>query len=498
VKSRPLRLLAFSHSANFGGSEQLLLQLVRELVCDRDTACTVVVPAEGRLTEALRSADLDVWIWPTSWWCESGPVDPEKARRALAAGALEVLRNLGDARSFDPDAVLSITTVIPWGGLAAALLGKPHLWYITDFGGMSRFPPEYYVPFDEVREALRDGTDRLFVVSNAVRERLFPDAEKPPPVVSPHLPSPPPALDGWSGPRSGAIRLTVFGNVRPTKGQWDAAAALAELSRRNLEAELILVGYAGREAEELQEHARELGVADQLRVVGVVPDQHPWMAESDIVLVPSHEETFSLVCLEAQLHAKPLVATRVGGIVEFVHDGVNGLTVPPGDPLALASAVERLIREPGLARRLGEAARNLAIQRFTAEGFSGRVRRMLDDIVPRGARLVTPAPLLAPLEALAAELQQVRQALDELRAQLARAHEERKHAQGEVATLRAERLRTEGEAAALRAELSAESRRRQSTEEKARKLAEGHARITSTRAWRLVQAYWRLANRLRR
>jgi hypothetical protein len=482
--SRPLRLLAFSHSASLGGSEQLLLQLVRELVDQRDVACTVVVPAEGPLAEALRSAGLEVWVWRTGWWCAWGPLDPTKARRTLAAGALGVLRNLGNARAFDPDAVLSITTVVPWGGLTAALLGKPHLWYITDFGGMSRYPPVYHLPFDDIRRVLQEGSDRLFVVSDAVRERLFADAEEPPAVVSPHLPSPPAASVGSSGSSTGITCLTVFGNIRPAKGQWDAVAALAELSRRGLGAQLVLVGNADRGADELREHARSLGVEDRLRVVGMVPDQHPWMAESDIVLVPSHEETFSLVCLEAQLYAKPLVATRVGGIVEFVHDGVNGLTVPPGDPDALASAVESLIREPSLARRLGEEGRRQALLRFTSEGFSGKVRRMLEDAVAAGRQSGMPAPLLAPLEALAVEHEKLRQASKQAQARLAGLHQAHVTAAEKVAE--------------LREELRAERTRREGAEAKARRLTDDLARISRTRAFRLVQAYWRLAMRLRR
>ena len=495
---RPLRLLAFSHSANFGGSEQLLLQLVRELAGDHEVACTVVVPGEGRLAEALRSAGLEAWIWPSRWWCTVGPFDSKAARETLAAGASEVLRGLRDARSFDPDAVLSITTVIPWGGLTAALLGKPHLWYITDFGGRSRFPPEYYLPFEEVRTALREGTDRLFVVSRAVQDRLFADYEVPPPVVPPHLPSPPLGVDRSDRTSSGAPRLAILGNVRRAKGHWDAAAALAELSRRGLEAELVLVGYAEeRETEELLEHAGRLGVQHRLQVLGAVHDQLPWIASSDIVLVPSHEETFSLVCLEAHLHAKPLVATRVGGIVEFVHDGVNGLTVPAGDPQALAAAVERLLRDPELARRLGEEGRRQALRRFTSQGFSGRVRRMLEEVVATGRRCAAPAPLLAPLEALAAEHRDLRQVLGEEQRVCKDLRKASQEAEVRLARAQAQRLRITARAARLRRELRAQRRRSRVAESGARELEETLARISSTRGWRLLQMYWRLATRLR-
>lgn len=479
----PPRLLVFSHSANFGGSEKVLLQLIRELKADRRVSCTVVVPDDGPLPEVLRSEGVEVWVWATSWWCGSDPVDPERTRRILAAGAAEVLHKLGDARSLDPNAILSITTVIPWGALTAALLGKPHLWYVTDFGGATDHPPDYFLPFEDIRRTLQTGADRPFVVSRAVRDRLFHDAAEPPPVIYPHLPTPP-VED--TGPRSdgGPTVLTVFGVVRPSKGQREAVQAVAELARRGIATELVLVGYADPGVEEVQELARTLGVEDRVRLVGTVPDQHPWMARSGIVLVPSHEETFSLVGLEAHLHAKPLVVTRVGGIVEYVQDGVNGLTVPVGDPQALASAVERLVREPDLARRLGDEGRKQAIERFTAERFSGEVRRLLEEVVADGRRCGIPAPLVAPLESLAAQHHALDLALEGARARLARAEEERDEAVSRLGQL-SEALRAERE-------------RCERAEEKARALADGQARVARTRAWRLVQAYWRLAGRFHR
>lgn len=494
----PLRLLVFSHSAQLAGSEQLLLQLVRELVEEQDVACTVVVPAEGPLVAPLRAAGGEVAIWLSEWWCRHGAAAPDEVQRSLASGASTVVRNLAAARAFDPDAVLSITTVIPWGGLTAALLAKPHLWYVTDFGGATADAPEYPFPFEEIRRALIDGSDRVLVVSGAVRERLFSDVDDTL-VVSPHLPLPQPSAAGDERgspsprprPGPGPTRLAVFGNVRPSKGQWDAVAALAEISRRGLAAELLVVGHAGPEADELLEHARGLGVEDRVRILGFVADQRPWMAHSDIVVVPSHEETFSLVCLEAHLLGKPLVATRVGGIGEFVHDGVNGLSVPPRDPAALASAIERLIREPELGRRLTEAGRRQAEERFTAERFSGQVRRTLDEVVARGRRCTTPAPLLAPLESLAVEhqrldreLRELRPVTEDLRTRLAAALDEQQRAARAVDE--------------LRAGLAAEERRRQEVEAETNRCADSLARVTSTRGWRLLDGYWRLAARLRR
>jgi glycosyltransferase involved in cell wall biosynthesis len=69
--------------------------------------------------------------------------------------------------------------------------------------------------------------------------------------------------------------------------------------------------------------------------------------------------------LEAAASARPLVVTDVPGCRHFVRDGVEGLVVPPGDPDRLASALERLARDPGLRQRLGTAARARVLEGFT-------------------------------------------------------------------------------------------------------------------------------------
>lgn len=489
-----LRLLAFSHSANLGGSEQLLLQLVRELVHDRQVACTIVVPLDGPLVSRLKAAGGEVWIWPTSWWCRSEPWTTGDARRVLSQGAASVVENLDSARRLEPHAVLSLTTVVPWGHLAAALLGKPHVWYVTDFGGTSEALPHYVAPFDALLAAMEAGADRVLVVSDAVRQRLFPGRKPEIEVLPPHLDPPDPTPAFRDSSDSGPIRVLVLGTLRPAKGQWDAVAALAELERGDIDAVLQVVGYPQGNEDILLDHAERLGVRDRVQVIGLVEDQRPWLANADFVLVPSHDETFSLVCLEAQLCGKPLVATRVGGIQEFVHNGINALTVPAQDPPALSAALLRLIDEPGLARRLAEAARQQATERFTSDRFSGRFRTILDELVTNAEGAAAPLALTAPIEALAEDRQALRQAFQGRLRQLEDELAEERGARVELVDVQeqcSQRLDL------LQLELETEQRQREEAEGSLERLQAAHRSIAETRAWRLVQAYWRLVGRLR-
>ena len=84
-----------------------------------------------------------------------------------------------------------------------------------------------------------------------------------------------------------------------------------------------------------------------------------------IVVCPSRREGYGVVAREAMAYGRPVVATAVGGLVDAVEDGVTGLLVPPRDPAALRAALERLLADEGLRRRLGVAARIAASERFS-------------------------------------------------------------------------------------------------------------------------------------
>lgn len=103
--------------------------------------------------------------------------------------------------------------------------------------------------------------------------------------------------------------------------------------------------------------------------VGFVPprDLGPYYERAAVVVCPSRREGYGVVAREAMAHARPVVATAVGGLRDAVEDGVTGLLVPPRDPDALRAALERLLGDAELRRRLGQRAREVASDRFSWE-----------------------------------------------------------------------------------------------------------------------------------
>jgi glycosyltransferase involved in cell wall biosynthesis len=99
----------------------------------------------------------------------------------------------------------------------------------------------------------------------------------------------------------------------------------------------------------------------------------------DLFVLPSLNEGMGRALVEAMAAGRPVIASRVGGVPAIVHDRQNGLLVPPGDPAALANAIEELLRRPDWARELGAAGRKTIDLRFGAREMVRAVEAVYDE-----------------------------------------------------------------------------------------------------------------------
>jgi glycosyltransferase involved in cell wall biosynthesis len=152
----------------------------------------------------------------------------------------------------------------------------------------------------------------------------------------------------------------------PLKGLVPLLEGLAKL-RTEHSSDLVVVGRP-RPDSRVGETIERLGLADSVTFVSDVSDDRlvELYAEASVAVVPSLYEGFSLPAIEAMACGVPLVATTGGALPEVVGaDGDNALTVPPGDPGALAVAIGRVLDEPALQQRLGAAGRAHVLERYT-------------------------------------------------------------------------------------------------------------------------------------
>jgi glycosyltransferase involved in cell wall biosynthesis len=165
----------------------------------------------------------------------------------------------------------------------------------------------------------------------------------------------------------GPIVLEVA-RLAPVKGQEQLIRALDRV-----DATAVLVGRDlegdGRYEDELRRLAKDARVV----FAGYRDDVPALLAGCDVFCLPSTIEGLPLVVLEAMAHAKPVVATAVGGTPELVVDGETGVLVPPGDVGALADALDGLLRDPRRAHRMGRAGLARVRAEFDAETLTARV-----------------------------------------------------------------------------------------------------------------------------
>src|SRR5262249_6432417 len=115
-----------------------------------------------------------------------------------------------------------------------------------------------------------------------------------------------------------------------------------------------------------REHGRQPSVAGRVTFAGAVREDELYQhyADADIVCMPSRYESFGLVLVEGMMFGKPVVGCAVGGMVEIVEEGGNGLMAKPGDADSLAECLARLIGDAELRRRYGARSRRLFEERF--------------------------------------------------------------------------------------------------------------------------------------
>jgi len=162
-----------------------------------------------------------------------------------------------------------------------------------------------------------------------------------------------------------AVVVGSVGWLTTVKGHRYLIEALGRLRPFHSRLYCVIVG-AGELLDELQALAAARGLSDSVRFLGLRHDVPECLAAMDVFVLPSLNEGMGRALVEAMAAGRPVVATRVGGVPALIQHQSNGLLVPPGNAVALANALDELLRKPDWAQELGAAASASIDDRFGA------------------------------------------------------------------------------------------------------------------------------------
>lgn len=177
--------------------------------------------------------------------------------------------------------------------------------------------------------------------------------------------------------------LSIVGRLNPWKGHELLLRALERLARDGTRFHLLVVGEddpqgtpgGGSWGRRMREMADRAGLAHAVTFTGFRRDAAAIMRASSVFAMPTWEEPFGLVFLEAMAMETPVAAIRSGAAPEVIVDGVTGLLSQPDDPDALAVNIRRLVDDPGLAQAMGRSGRRRVIDEFHPQRLADGLER---------------------------------------------------------------------------------------------------------------------------
>jgi glycosyltransferase involved in cell wall biosynthesis len=378
----PVRVCFISHSGFRGGAERALLETIEALTA-RGFQCYVVLPYKGPLCDDLEELQIPFHIIKSKPWTGWETTTIWKRFKNAVLTLLMAIPAAWRIKFWKCDLVYSNTITIWIGALAAALLRKPHIWHIHEFGaedhGLS------FLFGEKFSLKILNLFSSICIINSKAVAKKYKNYISPTKLrvvyYSMHLvQSVSLAQKEAFVPISKKYRCVIVGKVAPGKGQEDAVRAVVHLFDKGIDTELYIIGDGiGYEAylSSLYEIVREYNAADQVHFLGYCDYPLEYMKSADVILMCSRCEAFGRVTVEGMLAGKPIIGARGGATKELVREGFNGLLYTPGDYQDLAKKITYFFDNRKSAREMGENGRRWAVAKFSQKRYG----KELHDII---------------------------------------------------------------------------------------------------------------------
>lgn len=360
-----MRVAFVNATHRWGGVKSWSLRVARGLV-DRKHEVTFFVRPDTPFVEACQ--DLGLHTEPVRFGFDWNPLAVRKIKNAFRDHRVEI-------------AVTNVSKDNRIAGPACRALGIPVLMRV---GGPGDVTDRRKIRFEQARYV-----DRVVVPAAAIKDTLsrlrWMDAENRVTVV-------PNGVDlsrFRPGAGKGTLRrlldlpetvpvVVTTGQLTAIKGHDLLLRAVADLQVTPPPA-LAFIG-TGKEEERLRGLARSLGIETRVHFLGFRRDVPDLLEDAAVAVQPSLQEGFPNSVIEFMAKGKAVIATRLSGTPEAIHDGEHGLLIPAGDTAALTRSLERVLTDEELRLRLGKAARARAQTEYGEEQMVDRVESLLREM----------------------------------------------------------------------------------------------------------------------
>jgi glycosyltransferase involved in cell wall biosynthesis len=379
------RVLFVGHSPLRGGAELCLDTLLRNVTLPREDVF-VIVPWEGPLAQSARAMGYRVDIFPLAWWMNWSH-SLWHYKRLLLGTPQTIWRLVRHIKRNRINIVYTNTISIFESAFAARLAGVRHIWHVHEVL-RDRSWSRQVLPLPLIKRLIHHLSDRLVFESRSSRTVFEGDKASDRSVVvynclrflaSEVSPSSVPGRERCGLP-GGAPVVGFIGQFNERKNPLLLIRAVSLIKDLG-NAHFVFVGRGPLHAEMVRLIDR-LGLSERCRIIDFQEDVR-WVFEMiDLLVLPSREESFGLVLVEAGAYGRPVVATRTEGPSEIVVHGETGLLVRPDDPEELAACIEKFLRGAVDAGRMGRAAARRVNALFSARRNTAMIEGIIWELVP--------------------------------------------------------------------------------------------------------------------
>ncbi len=369
------RILEFSSCAEIGGTQKEILKLLRHFSREKYEFSLCVLLEHGILNEEADKLDLDHTslnmrgYWDLSAWWKLYRFARDRHFDLMRTYGLkaDIIGRIVGKMLRIPVNITSVHSTDPW-----------RRWYHVLLDRQTAGLTDLYLSNSEAgRLAIhqREGIplEKIFTIPNGIDWQSYEETNSQASETNVRL------RKELNIP-SGAPVIGSIANLCKMKGHTIIVDALPLIQQAVPEVKCLFAGtdyLHGR----IQAYVREKKAENAVIFTGFRQDVPEMCTLLDIYLLPSEWEGLPTAILEAMAMKKPVVASHVGGIPELVVPGETGILIPPHDPQALADAVIHLLKNPGIARKMGQAGYERARRHFSLDDIVARTEAVYDHLI---------------------------------------------------------------------------------------------------------------------